>query len=158
MRAIVVFASLSLLGLVGCGGDGLPPPVPVSGKITYSGKPVADATITFLSTDGGTSASGKTEAQGAFKLTTVNTDDGARPGEYAITIAKSDSKFSEDDMMTVNDDGSMDYGDSYGKMMDASQNNKMDKVMENQLPAKYGDPSQSDLKRTVVKGEANDFT
>ena len=157
MRQIAGMVSLVLVGLVGCGGDGLPPPVPVSGTITLKGKAVADATVTFLSTDGGTSASGKTGSDGTFKLTTVNTDDGARPGEYTITIAKVDSKFGEDDMMNVNDDGSMDFGDAYGKMMDASATGNMSKMMENQLPAKYAEAGTSDLKRTVVKGEANDF-
>ena len=158
MRAIAgITLTIFIAGIVGCGGDGLPPPVPVSGKVTLGGKPISGANVTFLSVDGGTSASGRTISDGTYKLTTLNTDDGARPGEYTITIAKSDSKFSEADMGNVNEDGSVDFGADYGKMMDASASGNMSKVMDSELPPKYGDAAQSGLKRTVVKGEPNEF-
>ena len=146
-----------LMGLlaftVGCSGSMGPPPVPVSGKVTLGGSPVEGATVTFLSTTGGRSASGKTGSDGSFQLSTINTNDGARPGEYTVTIAKIESKLkgSETDVEKG------EYGDDYGAQMAAAASGDMSKVQKNELPDKYSKPGESGLNRTVVKGEANEF-
>jgi hypothetical protein len=72
-------------GVAGCGGQGKP--VKVNGVITLDGKPLPGATVTFLpAAEGGRSASGLTEANGSFNLTTFKPGDGALPGEYKITV------------------------------------------------------------------------
>ncbi len=151
LRGLFLLLPLVAVVLVGCGGSSLTPPVPVSGKVTLDGKPVADAHVTFLGAKGARSASGKTASDGTFKLTTVNTDDGAPPGEYVVTIAKIESGATETNV----EDGV--YGDDYGRMMDASASGTLNKLMKNELPDKYASAEQSGLKRTVVKGEPNDF-
>jgi hypothetical protein len=148
------FLLVMLVGFsVGCSGSIGPPPVPVSGKVTLGGKPVDGATVTFLSTTGGRSASGKTASDGSFKLSTINTDDGARPGEYNVTIAKIESKLGGKET----DVEKGEYGDNYEAMMMGAASGDMSKVLKNDLPEKYGSATESGLSRTVVKGEENNF-
>ena len=150
-RGLIV--GLLLAGVVGCGGEP-DPPVPVSGKVLYGGKPVEGATVTFLPAESGRSASGKTGADGAFTLTTNKTNDGAKPGEYVVTIAKVEAKGGGDGGVDIS---SGDYGAAYAAGMSAAATNSTNKMLKDALPAKYGDPKQSGLTRSVVKGEVNEF-
>ena len=144
--------SASIFSFSGCGPSG-PAPVKVDGSVTLGGKPVEGATVTFVSKSGGRSASGKTDADGSFVLTTNSTGDGAVPGEYVVTIAKADTQSLDD--ITAGEGG---YGADYEKMMGAAASGSMEKVIKNELPSKYADASQSDLLRTVVAGETNSFS
>ena len=154
MRMAVLLGSMLSFCFVGCGGgDGFPPPVPVSGKVVFAGKPVDGAAVTFLSKSGGRSASGKTDKDGNFKLTSVKTDDGASPGEFAVTISKQEAKGGGSATVDI----SKGYGENYGKMMGASASRNMEKMINQILPAKYADPLQSGLVRSVVKGDKNEF-
>ena len=154
MRMAVLLGCMLSFCFVGCGGgDGLPPPIPVSGKVVFAGKPVDGAAVTFLSKSGGRSASGKTDKDGNFKLTSVKTDDGASPGEYAVTISKQEAKGGGSATVDI----SKGYGDNYGKMQGAAGSGSMEKVINQVLPAKYADPLQAGLVRSVVKGDKNEF-
>lgn len=157
MRALLLLISVLALPLLGCGGDGSTPPVPVSGKVLVGGKPVEGAVVTFLSQakEGGRSASGKTDKDGAFKLTTAKTDDGAPPGEYTITIAKQEMKGGGNEPIDITTGG--DISAAYGQAMGAAGSGNMSKVMKDLLPEKYGNAASSGLTRTVVKGEKNEF-
>ena len=151
----VLFCVLTVF-LSGCGsGDGFERPVPVVGKVTLSGKAVDGATVTFHSKAGLRSASGNTDKDGNFKLTSVNTDDGASPGEYAITIAKQEAKGGGSLSVDIS---SGSFGADYGARMGAAGTGDMSKVMKEVLPANLADAAESGLVRTVVKGDKNDFT
>lgn len=82
-------APLLLLILTACGGgEVLPETAPVSGVLTYKGKPVEGATIVFMPvnakrTNPGYSTSDK---EGKYKVTTYTADDGALLGEHEITV------------------------------------------------------------------------
>lgn len=159
MRALALSMVAGLVFIVsGCGGDGLPKPVPAGGKITLNGNPVEGALVTFHSKGGsGRSATGKTGPDGTFKLTTVNTNDGAAPGDYLITVAKQTAKDgSSGGAIDINAGG--DPGAAYAAAMASAGSNKPDKNMQDAIPAKYGNANESGLSRTIVKGEANDFT
>jgi hypothetical protein len=152
LRGLIV--GLMVAGMVGCSGEA-DPPVPVSGKVLFNGKPLEGARVTFLSEGGsGRSASGQTDGGGNFKLTTNKTNDGAKPGDYVVTIAKIEAKSGGDAGVDIS---SGDYGEAYGQQMAAAGSNTVNKTIKNVLPAKYGDPKQSGLTRTVVKGEVNEF-
>ncbi len=154
MRIAGVLSCVLSFCFIGCGGgDGFPPPVPVSGKVTFAGKPVEGAAVTFLSKSGGRSASGNTDKDGKFKLTSIKTDDGASAGEYGVTISKQEAK--EGGSATV--DISKGYGENYGKMQGAAGSGSMDKVVNQVLPAKYADPLLSGLVSTVAKSGKNEF-
>jgi hypothetical protein len=109
--------------------------------------------VTFTNKKGGRSATGKTEADGSFKLSSINTNDGAVPGEFLVTISKQEAKGGG----SANVDISKGYGENYGKMMGAAGSGNMSKVLTETIPAKYADPTQSGLAKSVVKGEENNF-
>jgi hypothetical protein len=70
----------------GCGGSG-PRTIPVSGTVTYKGKPVANANVSFAPEDpSGLIATGVTDSSGHFKLGTLAAEDGAIVGKYRVTV------------------------------------------------------------------------
>jgi len=71
----------------GCGSD-RPVVLPVSGVVTLEGKPVADAAVVLTSKNGGRPASGQSDNEGRFKLTTFDLNDGAVPGEHVAVVVK----------------------------------------------------------------------
>jgi hypothetical protein len=147
--------ALGLFATLGCGGSDFPDPIPVSGTVSYQGKPVEGAKVTFLSRSGGRSASGTTDATGAYALTTFNTDDGAIPDEYTVTIAKYDSADTGESI----DAASGEMGANYDEMMAAAASGKGDVDAEaSDLPAKYANAAESGLSRTVAEGQANEFS
>ena len=153
MRALQVMVPLLAFGLVGCGGSSLPSPVPVSGTVTLNGKPVDAAVVTFIGAAGARSGSGKTGTDGTFKLTTINTDDGAPPGEYVVTISKVEAKVSGPAVDVTKGQ----FGPAYEAGMGAAAKGNMASLQKNLLPEKYASAADSGLKRTVVKGEPNNF-
>src|SRR5262245_38254316 len=73
--------SLAVL-LAGCTTTTGPKTEPVTGTVTLDGKPLAGAQVVFQPKSGGQAASGTTDAQGKFTLTTFNAKDGAAVGSY----------------------------------------------------------------------------
>jgi hypothetical protein len=66
---------------------------PVTGKVLYAGKPLADAKITLHPEEKGPTATGITFADGTFALTTYKENDGAPAGRYRVTVtAERDGK------------------------------------------------------------------
>lgn len=76
----------------GCGPSGPArlPVHPVSGSLTFQGKPLANALLVLhpktKDPERPFSARAQTDANGAFKVTTYDQDDGAPAGEYAVTV------------------------------------------------------------------------
>ena len=89
----VLSASVTLV-ITSCGGtdDGLGRRFPVSGTVTYNGKPLEKGSISFIPDDPkGVGASGAIE-NGSYTMSTGGNSDGARAGKYKVTItAKEDS-------------------------------------------------------------------
>jgi hypothetical protein len=83
----ITLALLVLLGSGGCGGKAsdpnVGPTVPVQGKVTYMGQPLAGGTIQF-EPDRGREASGTIGPDGTFTLTTFNENDGAVVGTHRV--------------------------------------------------------------------------
>ena len=91
MRLLAPPAMLALaLVACGCGGGSAPPaPVfPVTGAVTYKGKPVVGADVTFFNSEANRSAFGRTNEQGEYELTTFSANDGAVAGKSIVTITK----------------------------------------------------------------------
>lgn len=80
--ASVLLAAVCL-PLTGCGGSGL---VPVSGTMTYKGKPVTNAIINFTPSDDGRPSSGKTDKDGKFTLYFDEQNKGIKPGKYKVYV------------------------------------------------------------------------
>ena len=76
---------LALAACVGC--ENSSGTVTVEGTVKLDGRPLADATVQFLAQDpGGRDATGTTNADGVFRLSTFKPRDGARPGKYKVVI------------------------------------------------------------------------
>jgi hypothetical protein len=79
---------LLVVGLAGCSGKGL---VPVDGVVTLDGKPLADATVTLLRSEGPVNERvffGETDATGRYTILSADRDStGAPPGEFKLTIS-----------------------------------------------------------------------
>src|SRR5262245_39016229 len=76
--AILIFAT-------GC-GDGLPPRVPVSGKVTIDGQPVTFGSVRFVPAGGGRQATAQIDKDGSFTLTAYEPGDGCVPGTHRVAV------------------------------------------------------------------------
>ena len=86
-----VWAAVLLVAGLGCGGSGKP--VKTEGLVTLDGKPVDGATVTFHpEAEQGHVATGLTDADGVFQLQTFAEADGALPGEYKVTVIKTEAQ------------------------------------------------------------------
>jgi len=129
LLTIVGLAALPLM--IGCGGGG-PETVPVTGTVTYQGKPVEGAEVAFYPKSG-RAATGKTDAEGRFELMTASPGDGAVVGEYTVVVTKSEM------------------------VADPTNPNSPYKIPKPLLPARYAAPATSGLTATVEAGAKNDF-
>ena len=76
-----------LFGMTGCGEPGIGS-VPVTGTVKVDGKPMSGVTVVFNPAGSGRAASGLTDAEGKYKLTTIVSGDGALPGSYKIAVSR----------------------------------------------------------------------
>ena len=88
-------AGLVLVFLAGCGG---PVMAPVKGRVTCNGKPVAEAAVTFNPAarseedkEPGKPATGFTDADGNYVLSTFKNYDGALVGKHRVTVMLDDT-------------------------------------------------------------------
>ena len=82
-----LLAFLLVVAAPGCGdSSGLGRRYPVSGSVTYNGTPLEHGTISFAPADGTGRAAGGTITDGRYSLTTHDSDDGALPGKYRVSV------------------------------------------------------------------------
>lgn len=86
------WAVVTLL-LVSCGCGSSKPTgrltvYPVTGTVTYKGKPVTFADVTFFCEAASKSSFGRTDENGVYKPTTYSNRDGAPEGKQVVTVAK----------------------------------------------------------------------
>ena len=101
-RGVVCCVAFGLsVAALGCGGaphqhEFLNEAVPVTGKVTVDGKPLARATVTFtpdITSTGGRQALAITKDDGSYELSTavpglsLEQSKGALPGDYAVTVS-----------------------------------------------------------------------
>lgn len=67
-----------------------PKRVPVTGIVSYQGRPVANADVTFVNDTSKTTGTGKTDSDGNFQMTTFRDRDGAVPGRQLVAIRRVD--------------------------------------------------------------------
>jgi hypothetical protein len=142
-RTILALTAVVALTAAGCGGSAPTPPglekqstVPVSGILTYKGKPVANASISFQALDGKVSARGSTDASGSFRLTSYTKDDGAPVGKYKVTAAAGGPKEIEPGVLEPEPPGGF----------------------KSPIPNKYANPATTDVIVEVKAGDKNEFT
>jgi hypothetical protein len=140
-----------VLLLQGCAGAGSDPnrekTVPVKGKVTYKGDPVADASVTLIpDTPPGQTATrkgafGRTNNAGEFTLTTFEPDDGAIPGNYKVTVRKYEAQKST---------AALQESDDYVPPEESGEDSGPPKSL---LPAQYGDNMKTPLTANIVDGD-----
>lgn len=82
-----IAAALGLLVLPGCGNKNPYDLYPVSGEVTYNGKPLVEGSVVYLPAEpGGRQATGPIQPDGKFQLTTHQKNDGAVKGKYNIVV------------------------------------------------------------------------
>jgi hypothetical protein len=83
-RSIVALALL-LTAILGCSRKHGMETAPVSGKVTYKGKPVPNGTVMFVPAEG-PAATGEIGPDGSYRLTTYVPNDGAVLGSHKVSI------------------------------------------------------------------------
>ena len=141
----ITFVSLFLLAMtLGCGGGRQSIKTDfVEGTVTYKGAPVSGASINFspVSTGAGSPAYGITNGSGSYKIQTLlgASDRGTTPGEYIVTVAKSESIPS-------------------GRFEADSDGNRYEVMSSRSLiPEIYSSVGTSTLRATVKSGGPNKF-
>lgn len=137
---ILACASLVLAGACGGRGAAGPKKYPVSGTVRQDGKPVEGATVTFISTDGKSAATGKTDSTGKYQLV-----GGAVAGTYNVKIEKYEA------LATPAGGSQADIAED--KSYKPAPEGAEPVIPKNLLPAKYADPQQSGLTAAVKEGE-----
>jgi hypothetical protein len=133
--------------MLGCSGDTkLEGTVGVTGTVTQKGAPLAGAVVTFSpTTPGARAASGTTDATGTFTLTTLSPGDGAFPGDYQVTITKTE---------TVGKVYTQDEANAYYAQNQAYPPSP---EVKNVIDAKYASAETSGLNASVKEGEPSDL-
>jgi hypothetical protein len=86
-RQAAAWALLAVAGITCLGCSAGDVPVPISGKVTVDGVPLAHAGVVFHPHDGkGRPATAETAEDGTYRLTTFKVGDGALKGEYRVTL------------------------------------------------------------------------
>jgi len=142
------FLLLSLIFLAGCKqkSDGN---VFVTGTVTQGGMPLEGAGVTFIPASGTSEggAGGKTDENGKFVLTTSTGKEGSGtlPGEYKVTISKTEISWDGKSYVTVTQD-------------DQTVQVKDEKIKQ-LLPMQYANFAQTPFKATVTANkDDNVFT
>jgi hypothetical protein len=123
---------------------------PASGKVTYKGAAVDGAIVKLLNTEPfKPGATGRTDAQGAFKLMTYDADDGAPAGNYIVLISKPDKP------QPVPAGGGID-SNNYVPPPENVNPAPAASTAKPALPAKYNNPARSVLKAVITADGPND--
>lgn len=142
MYPICSWRSLPVLLVVALAGCGKIRPLPVSGIVKLDGQPVQGAVVTFHPEQGsGRVASGTTDSEGRFALTTLESGDGAFPGDYKVTVQYSEG---------VVGPAASNMRDAFTGMQEAAK--KRPTKPRYVVPASYGLPDQTDLRQKVPAG------
>jgi hypothetical protein len=127
-----------LILIVGCNQSGqLEGLVPASGTVTFNSQPVDQATVIFSPQSGADTvraASAVTDAKGHFTMTTLNPSDGVFPGNYLVTVEKTETTGEYRQEPIPNSD--------HSKLIDERQ-------IKDLLPIKYCNINTTDLSVSI---------
>lgn len=137
--------------LAGCGDPGIGA-IPVEGTVLVDGKPMEGVMVIFHpDSEGGRAASGRTDANGVYKLTTEVAGDGALAGSYKISVTKHVNE--ADDLPTEVDPNDPASLDAIYSKVDARKK----QVSKNFIGPRYANHLGSGLTATVESGKENKF-
>lgn len=130
--------------MIGGCGDGKDL-APVKGTVTFEGKPVANATVTFSPAEEGPLSIGTTTADGTYELTQTGPErlPGAQVGQHKISISAIEQQ--------ISGEADVPEGDSFGSLGLSAQKTKTRYL----IPPKYSSNRTSGLTFEVKAGEDN---
>lgn len=139
----VVMMTITAVIITGCGNNGKVPVYPVTGKVFYKGEPAEGALVVFYPVGHEKVAkekieprpSGMTDEEGVFHLTTGENNDGAREGDYQISIVWFKGTSVDDEGLT------------FGPGKEGTAGTK------DVLNRKYAEPAMSGLKASIAAGK-----
>ena len=116
----------------------------VKGTVKYKGKPVSGAIVSLAMEGAARGATGTTDDNGNYKLTTFDTNDGAIVGTHKVTVVKpiatplgkAPAELTADDLLKIT---------SEGKLQEVTKSDE--------LPAKYADLKTTKLQLTIEAGD-----
>ena len=140
-----VLCCLGTLSMFGCSGSqsenpNWPKRFKTSGTVTYQGKAIEGAEVTFTNTQGNSTGTGKTDSSGRFTLTTHLQHDGVVAGPQVVSIRR------------------VDVIDKTPKDVDESAGGKaLPLEITWIIPEKFSIPTKSGLTASVTESGPNDF-
>lgn len=145
----VIFLAALLLVVSGCGGggdEGKRVTANVSGAITMGGQPLVGAEVYFMSSDGGFTGFGTTDANGQYTLV-----QGAALGSNTIFISKKTGEIPAE--YQGDPESGMDMGQFEAMAMGSTApGGSQIELPEETIPPEFSDPKLSKLKWDVVEG------
>lgn len=146
-RLTLLLAVLALI-FTGCGYR-RPAQVKTTGTVSLDGEPVAQASLMFIP-DSGRPASGNTNINGAFEISSYGGNDGLPAGNYRVTVTKLvlKNKFQEQlEKLEKHAEDAAEPGDEpEGVDIEFGDN-----AYANELPEKYGELDTTDINVTITK-------
>jgi hypothetical protein len=129
--------------------------LPASGTITYQGKPVEGALVTFLG-EGNKLGSGTTDAAGKYTISTLGKS-GATPGKNQVAVTKQSGAAGVP--KAASGPVTPPSPEEMQKMTAEMKKSMSGTKVEHLLPEKYADPAQSGFTADVQPGKSTfDFT
>lgn len=154
-QGLAILVAPALIAVVGCSDDGIGKRYPVTGSVSYNGKPVAKAGIALVpkgSNSGGQGANGTVENGQIVSVTTLNPGDGALPGEYVVTVTARDVDTAK--AQAEGNEAAQKHGMGKMAMVPPEMLAKAGNAAKSTLPTKYESPATSTLNVTI-KEEKN---
>lgn len=132
----------------GCGSKGV---VPIQPKFLLDGKPLKDASISFVRSgqEQGRASFGVTDENGVAQLTTYEPLDGVLPGNYSVVVIKAPENPMTFDVEKA-DTKDVDVLIRMSSMADANQPRR--KRVRTVIPERYSDPGTTPLNCEVNDG------
>jgi len=160
---LTVMALLAIAMASGCNQSNLPATETVSGKVTYKGDPVENATVVFSrgarNIANGEIALGKTDDQGNYTLTTHLSGQsdvaGAIAGTYRVTVSK---KVPPPGMTQAQYDAKVDAVNQASQAGSVQPAGLELPTLVEMLPRKYSSSSDTQLTADVKPDEKNEIS
>ena len=143
-----LFLAVLAFTFTGCGYR-RPAQVKTTGTVTLDGEPVAQASLMFIP-DSGRPASGNTNTNGAFELSSYGGNDGLPAGNYRVTVTKLVLKDKYQQQLKKLETQADEAAES-GEESEAVDIEFSDNAYKNELPEKYADLDTTDINVTITK-------
>lgn len=136
-----ILAAVLIVIAGGCGQKSRPPLGKVHGRVTFNGKPLPIADVTFISANAARQSYGRTNQNGEFTLTTYEPDDGAILGPNRVTVVQNVP------ITEVTAASAPDPETYFRSLKESAHAARVSK-----LPTRYADAKTSGLSVTVAEG------